>query len=304
MKPFQYMKLSVRFKGLDTPVYPYFLGSFIRGNFGLYLKKVICPFRIRKECDGCLIRARCFYGEIFESQVEKSQSGKDIPHPFVLDIKEEQYRDEETCSDLSFDMVLFGPALNNVEFFILVFSLMAREGIGKSRIKSKEVIVRDHNGEMVYTSKEQKILKMPQVLSFEFGNRAGTRKVRIAYCSPVRLKREKKWVDVPDFEVLIRGALRRVMYLKGVYGESEVIHTGEIIQSAGNVRTSFEELELVDRYRYSNRKNVRMNFGGIIGKQEFEGDILPVHIDLLEFVSVFHIGKSSSFGAGKVGIEI
>jgi len=41
MKPFQYMKLSVRFKGLDTPVYPYFLGSFIRGNFGLYLKKVI-----------------------------------------------------------------------------------------------------------------------------------------------------------------------------------------------------------------------------------------------------------------------
>jgi len=31
---------------------------------------------------------------------------------------------------------------------------------------------------------------------------------------------------------------------------------------------------------------------------------LPVHIDLLEFVSVFHIGKSSSFGAGKVGIEI
>jgi len=304
MKPFEYMKLSVRFNALESEVYPYFLGSFIRGNFGIYLKKALCPFGLRKDCDGCIIHKKCFYGEIFEPEKQESTSGKDIPHPFVLDIIDSQSSQEQKSSHLSFNMILFGPALKNVEFFILVFSLMSKNGIGKNRVKCREVIVEDERGRLVYSSIEQKIVHMPQPLRFQFGTQEPCRKVKIQYRSPVRLKREGQWVGTPDFETLIRASLRRVLLLQQFYGSTDGYSSGEIIETCAPIKNISSDVQWVKQLRYSNRKNTRMNLGGIVGTQVFEGNILPIHLDLLKFVSIFHLGKSSSFGQGKITIEI
>ncbi len=304
MKPFPYMKLTVRFKDLEAEIYPYFLGSFIRGNFGMYLKKTVCPFGLRKPCDNCLIHKKCFYGEIFEPEKEASTSGRNIPHPFVLDTRDEEYVEGMKCTNLTFDILLFGPALKNFEFFILVFSEMGKNGIGKTRIKSREVIIEDHNGEPVYSSQTQRIERSPQVLTFEFDTHPPCERLKVTYTSPVRLKREGKWVGTPDFEILIRAALRRLLYLESFYGSAAGLPTKEIIESSTHIKNVSSDVQWVKRFRYSNRRKEKMNLSGIMGTQEFAGNILPLHLDLLRFVSIFHLGKSSSFGHGKIEVSI
>ena len=303
MKPFLYMKLSVHFKDLEVGINPYFLGSFIRGNFGIYLKKVVCPFGLRKPCDACLIHKKCFYGEIFESEKETTTFGRNIPHPFVLDIRDEENLKEEKCTELMFDILLFGPALANYEFFILVFSEMGKNGIGKARIKSGEVIIRDHTGESIFTSQTQRIKWTPQVLNFEFATHAPYDRIKVTYTSPVRLKREGRLVGEPDFEILIRAALRRFLYLESLYGSAAALPTKEIIETSIPVKSISSDIKWVKRFRYSNRRKEKMNLGGIMGTQEFVGNILPYHLDLLKFVSIFHLGKSSSFGHGKIEVS-
>ena len=303
MKPFPYMKLSVYFKDLEASINPYFLGSFIRGNFGIYLKKTVCPFGLRKPCDTCLIQKKCFYGEIFEPEKETTTFGRNIPHPFVLDIRDEENLKEEKCTGLMFDILLFGPALANYEFFILVFSEMGKNGIGKARIKSGEVIIRDHNNESIFTSQTQRITCAPQVLNFEFAPHLPCERIKVTYTSPVRLKREGRLISEPDFEILIRAALRRFLYLEGLYGSAAVLPTKEIIETSIPIKNVSSDIKWVKRFRYSNRRKETMNLAGIIGTQEFVGNILPYHLDLLTFVSIFHLGKSSSFGHGKIEVS-
>ena len=302
MKPFEYMRMTIKFKVLESEVYSYFLGSFIRGNFGMYLKKTICPFGMRRSCENCLIQKKCFYAEIFESQSDTSTSGRNIPHPFVIDVLEEDDMDEKKNGDLSFDIILFGPALKNYEFFILVFSEMGKKGIGKNRIKCQHVIIDSHEGHVIYSSEKEKILRSPKISTFEFSAKEPTNHLKVTYLSPLRLKRERVFVTTPDFESLIRSSLRRLFYLEEHYGTVTDLPTKEIIEESTKVKTAATDLRWVQRVRYSNRRKYRMNLGGLMGTQEFEGIILPLHIDLLRFASIFHLGKSSTFGHGKIEV--
>lgn len=302
MKPFRYMKLTVTFKGLESEVYPYFLGSFIRGNFGMYLKKTVCPFHFRKSCDVCLIHGKCFYTRIFEARGESGSRDRDIPLPFVIDLVDRD-GDHSRKNDLEFSILLFGPALENYEFFILVFSEMGRHGIGKRRIQCREVLIADQNRRLIYSSRQEKILHSPSLASFKFNKGSAAGRLEVSYRSPVRLKRDGQLVRSPDFEILIRSSLRRFVYLEDLYGTLEELPTTEIVEGSVGVRTVVSDLRWVDRYRYSNRTHLRMNLGGLLGRQEFEGDILSFHVDLLRFASIFHLGNSSTFGHGKIDVR-
>jgi hypothetical protein len=302
MKPFQYMKLNVKFRGLEGEVYPYFLGSFIRGNFGMYLKKTVCPFHFSKSCEDCLIHKKCFYAEIFEARMETTDFGQNIPLPFVIDLVNPG-ETEAVHSDLEFGILLFGPALNNFEFFILVFSEMGKSGIGKRRIKCKQVLVEDHDGQVIYSSGKEKILASPRLLNFEPQAKGFTDRLQVCYRSPVRLKREGKIVQEPDFEVLVRAALRRYVYLEQLYGTPADLPFSEIIEESTRVRTVASDIHWEDRVRYSNRRRHKMNLGGLLGRQEFAGSISPSHLNLLGFASIFHLGKTSTFGHGKIEVR-
>ena len=301
MKPFQYMKLNVKFRELEGEVFPYFLGSFIRGNFGMYLKKTVCPFHFGKSCEDCLIHKKCFYAEIFEAQMETSDFGHTIPLPFVIDLVNNETKTAH--NNLEFGILLFGPALNNFEFFILVFSEMGRKGIGKRRIKCKQVLIEDHDGQVIYSSGKEKILASPRLLNFEPRAKGCTDRLQVTYQSPVRLKRDGKIVQEPDFEVLIRSALRRYVFLEQLYGTPADLPFSEIVEESTRVRTVASDIRWVDQVRYSNRRRHKMNLGGLLGSQEFEGSISPFHLDLLGFASIFHLGKTSTFGHGKIEVR-
>jgi hypothetical protein len=303
VKPFPYIKLAVHFNGLDREIFHYFLGSFIRGNFGMYLKKTVCPFHLRKPCQDCLIHKKCFYVEIFETQRDFDKVGRNIPLPFVIDLEEMENGPEAVNRDIKFQILLYGPALHNVEFFILVFSEMGKNGIGKQRIRCRQMVVEDHDGSLIYSSARERLLKSPQPLNFQLEAGNAVSRLGVAYLSTVRLKREGQLVLSPDFETLIRAALRRLVFLESFYGTPAALPTQEIVKTSAMVRAVASDVHWVDRYRYSNRHRYRMNLGGLLGRQEFAGDISSLHLDLLRFASIFHLGKSSTFGHGKIALE-
>lgn len=304
LKPFAYLRLSVEFRGLEKPVYTYFPGSFIRGTFGFFLRKAVCPFRLKQPCESCLVQQKCFYWEICGLEKQEELTGKNIDNPFVLDIEEQGRKKGERNSDLSFAIVLFGPALKHVEFIILVFLLMGREGIGKERMKCREIVIRDGQGKLVYSSLEQKQVALPQPWFYEFGKQKGNQCIRVKYLSPVQLDQERKWVYPPKFETLVYEGLQRIIYLQEIYGSREPISTREIVKSSQNVHSVWEYVKVVKRLKYSEQKKEKVDWGGIVGIQVFYGSILPVHMDILRFVSIFHLGRNSSFGSGQFRVEV
>ncbi len=307
MEPFKYMKMTVTFKGLEESVYPYFLGSFIRGNFGMYLKKCVCPFGFSRDCQSCLIKNKCFYTEVFEAGRGGVSPETGVP-PYVIDIAGDRFTEDQEVKDLSFNILLFGPALRNFEFFVLVFSEMGKKGIGKKRIKCKEVSVNGHDGKLIYSTKTDKLVSVPEELAFQFGSTQPVNRLKVRYRSPLRLLKNGKMVESPDFENLIRSSLRRLIYLERLYGTdipaADIpLPTREIVAQSTKVETVTNNVQWVHQVRYSNRSKTKMDLGGIIGVQEFKGKIQPYHQDLLKFASIFHLGKSSTFGNGKIELN-
>jgi hypothetical protein len=55
----------------------------------------------------------------------------------------------------------------------------------------------------------------------------------------------------------------------------------------------------LDWQRYSNRQERKMDFGGLLGTVELDGDLAPL-APLLRTAEVVHVGKGATFGLGKL----
>ena len=55
--------------------------------------------------------------------------------------------------------------------------------------------------------------------------------------------------------------------------------------------------------RYSNRTNEKMDFGGLMGSMSFHGD-LSLFVPWLYAAQILHIGGNTTFGMGRIEVEI
>ena len=58
-----------------------------------------------------------------------------------------------------------------------------------------------------------------------------------------------------------------------------------------------------DLPRYSSRQKTRMKLGGFMGKIFFSGSLLPFEEALLSAAELFHLGKNTSFGLGRIEVN-
>ena len=57
-----------------------------------------------------------------------------------------------------------------------------------------------------------------------------------------------------------------------------------------------------DIKRYSNRLGQKMDFSGLLGNVQFEGNITPF-VPWLYAAQILHIGRNTTFGMGKIEVE-
>jgi hypothetical protein len=98
--------------------------------------------------------------------------------------------------------------------------------------------------------------------------------------------------------------LRRHLELAYFYTTDQEIDWNfhSLLEKADTVTKTESHLSWLDLYRYSNRQQTEMTLGGFIGSLSLKGP-LESFGHLLEQAVVFHVGKGTAFGLGKMELK-
>jgi hypothetical protein len=128
--------------------------------------------------------------------------------------------------------------------------------------------------------------------------------VKITLNTPLRLKyRSRLEPDLP-FHVLIRAGLRRLSSLLTYHGsgEPQLDYKG-LVHRAMDVQVMESSIRWFDWRRYSNRQEQAMFMGGMVGEVTY-ADVPSEYLPILSFCQEVHLGKQTTFGLGKITVEL
>ncbi|MEW6380270.1 MAG: CRISPR system precrRNA processing endoribonuclease RAMP protein Cas6 [bacterium] len=305
-------------------ILPPFKGSTFRGAFGTALKRVVCALE-RQDCQSCLLNSRCVYSFFFEKKEGCTKSGVNLPsppHPFVIEPPLTLQEHFKPGDSFDFNLLLFGQANDYLPYCIYAFDQMGQIGIGRY-INGKRAgfilkTVSAH-GKVIYSSQDQRLsrddftteLKIPEPQGQGRQGQQGQEpqgeinRLTIHLKTPLRLKHENHLkADLP-FHILIRAALRRISSLFACYGEGQpaLDYTGLVARAQDqSIKIQASDLHWFDWERYSNRQEVKMLMGGIVGSISYTGN-LGEFLPLLRLCEEVHLGKQSTFGLGQIVVE-
>ncbi len=293
----------------DEICLPEYKGSTFRGGFGHAFKKVVCAIR-GKECVECLLKTRCIYSYVFETQPHEGseilRKYEKAPHPFIIEPPLEEKRFYKPGETISFGLILIGKAIDYLPYFIYTFEELGRIGIGKGkgRYELREVSC---NGKVIYNSVDKQLKPTPpfspSLLKRGMGGvTPNSNLIALNFLTPTRIVVNEDLVVDLEFHHLIRSLLRRISTLSYFHdGKRLELDFKGMIQRAQNVMVKERDTHWYDWERYSARQDVRMKMGGILGSVTFSGD-LPEFMPYLLLGERLHVGKGTSFGLGKYEI--
>lgn len=294
---------------------PAYKGAVFRGGFGYAFKKIVCIQRTKKECTECLLHRRCVYSYIFETSPPEDTKVlrlyRTIPHPFVIEPPLSGDRIVKQNDTLTFNLILIGRAVDYLPYFILTFTELGKQGIGKNRSKFilEKIEALDINGEgkSVYTSEDgvfqndYPLLEASQLNQAESNN--GNRQIEIEFLTPFRVRFDGKITDDIEFHVIFRNLLRRVSSLQYFHcGRELECDYKAYIEDAEKIKTVSNDLQWFDWERYSTRQKQKMTLGGVLGNVKYEGNLRPF-MQILKLGEHIHLGKGTSFGLGQYRIK-
>jgi len=281
-------------------------------------KQVVCVLK-RQSCDECLLKGKCVYSYIFETPHTEALKAKyhssDYPHPFVIEPPLEQKQEYEPGKTLDFNLLLIGKGIDYLPYFIFAFEELGRRGIGRGRGKYhlEKVEALTHpgrqQGKVIYDGVSKTLSAGYKVKDFDeireevLNQDHPTRRLTLHFLTPTRIKHWGKLTKDVDFEILLRGLLRRILLLSELHCDGELqIDCQTLIERAKTeVKTTEKSLVWYDWERYSRRQDTRLKMGGFVGRITFEGDL----DDFLPYVlagEYLHIGKGTVYGLGKYRI--
>ncbi len=294
----------------DTEL-PRFKGSMLHGAMGHALKSTVCAVRV-KVCETCLLRPTCVYARVFEVKPNPDQatSQVNLPHPYVLDGSEMSKQFYETGERFRFTLLLFGGMIDLLPYFIYTFESMGCRGLGRrteegrSAFSLKAVHMLD---KLIYDPHDP-FLPSPiprQTLNLSPGpGDEDVERLRLYLQTPLRVKDKGRFASDLDFPLLLRAIVRRLKALKSEFCETPFeLPLQELFDRADEVKVTGKEIRWEEQTRYSSRQNSRQLMGGLRGHISLEGG-LTLYMPLLRAAEVVHIGKETSFGLGKVVMEV
>jgi len=135
----QAVKLVVRTRwqrpnGIPGPA----IANVLRGALGLTLRKLVCPEGWHDHpCAPCPLYRECTYGQVFmptppddSTQLRLQQ---DLPRPFVIEPPGMHPDERVTPEGLTFRLMLFGTAIQQLPYFISTLDRLGFEGMGRDR---------------------------------------------------------------------------------------------------------------------------------------------------------------------------
>lgn len=309
-----YGRYEFRCRFESDAVLPRYKGSTFRGVFGKALKRVVCAFK-GQECEQCLLRDRCIYAIVFESSsFSNATEGSRVvspPHPFVIEPPLDQASIFPAGTSFIFHLLLFGGTNQDLPYFIYAFDEMGKIGIGRrvngergrfilQEVRAGKKSIYSKSDNRISDTKPYQQIELAEPVTFT----QETFQLNVKMLTPLRVKYKNRLKAGLPFHVLVRAMLRRISNLFNHYGDGEPpLDYPGLVKKAENIRIADSNLEWFDWRRYSKRQERGMIMGGITGAVTYEGD-LSEYVPLLDFCSKVHIGKQTSFGLGKIQVDI
>lgn len=309
---FRFAQFHFILKATSSFKLPPYKGSVFRGCFGKTLKRVACSVN-GADCGSCTVRSGCAYFYIFETRQNHGGCQDDeqmAPHPFIIIPPLSTVRHYSPGDLLDLNIVLVGRGIDYLPYFIFSIIEMGKRGIGsdygKFAVSTVQSVRPFGTVDHVYLSESGRIdysgppIIIEDIIPALDNHDSG--RIELEFITPARLISRGKLVDSPGFSVLIRCLLRRIAALMSFHHDCalEIDYKG-LVEKSEKIRLAMSSLRWLDWERYSNRQQTRMKLGGIVGRVEYEGDILP----FLPFIGLgehIHVGKNTGFGLGKYRI--
>jgi hypothetical protein len=280
----------------------------LRSVIGSQLRRLCCVSR-HSACSECMFSQSCAYGFAFESIVPKNNrvlKGRDrISHPVLLET--EQFSDV-TADSLRFSMIFLGGAVKYLPYFYYALKNSGKSGILKERFRFTLRDLRDGSRSLLITEDTLDTRFEPEVWEYAPESAAGTtqKNLMIRIISPLRFKVGGRYTDrfgAGDFALCLH---RRAQTLCSQYGINEVFAAGTEDDPAYRFSKGWDiaESRLVwrDYTHYSARQKQPMRLGGVTGTMLLSGEFSPYEYALLRFAEIFHAGKNTNFGLGKIDL--
>jgi len=301
--PFRTFRFELK---TEQPFYlPAYAGSMMRGGFGRSFRRISCAFG-RKPCEECMLRSRCFYHRIFETTTDKPGRPFQTTHPYIIR-PIQKLGGKEEAEVLSLEVTLMDDALDALPHFVYAFIEFGRFGMGKERAQFElDRVV--SKGDILYQNGDSNIElpAEPMILdSFMEPVPDSVQQVQLRFLTPVRAKIRQRYRSKLSFQDIVRLSTRRVRVLSRALEREDPFteKTNKLMEQALDVRTVSSNCRWFDWRRYSSRQQQAMHLGGVVGEMSFAGDLTP-YVPLLKAGEILHIGKNTSFGLGKVEVEI
>lgn len=291
-------------------------GSMLRGAAMHGFKRLYCG---RPQGQICQLRCRmpgaCEYGRIFETPAPADSyllaSQPFAPRPYVLWDRGDRWRDYRSGDVFSFELVLIGCANAALPAFTLAFQQAAAQGFGRpgrwrlARVTAVSAL--DGAETTVFDGRFRPLDR--QVFAFGYReaqtwaeSRGAVSAVQLHFVSPTRLTFRKRWIRHPEFQVLVRGLLRRLSLLSEAHGGGPwwPEDATALLEAAAQVKVVHNEVRIVGWKRRSARRG-EMKLLGFTGPVWYQGNLTPF-LPLLWLGQFVHVGKACVFGNGRYEI--
>jgi hypothetical protein len=253
-----------------------------------------------------MVSDSCGYFQVFESQDEsKKQDGFFFkPHPYIISpSSKNEYKKGEV---LEFSITIFGEYIRYMPYFIYSFELMGKLGFGEKRHKFQLREVKDfYSSQSVYQGEKLYSSNITEKSVQDYANFINKKnyhnhlmQFNLDFQTPARFVEDKKIVHELTPSILLDSIIRRYKIMHQFYGsfvESDL--------ELGNLQLEQSKQQRYKSWkRYSNRQGKTLEQGGVTGSYSISLTEPKLAL-FLYCMEILHIGKSTTFGLGKVRLE-
>lgn len=285
-----------------------------RSVIGKHLHDICC---IRKKifCKDCSLSESCGYAILFETPIKHDSfelKGRSSgTHPYVMTVHKPDgsvfFLDDTDNGDLKdfiIEVVAFELAIPSFSYFFTALYNAGKEGLFKER--RKYVITSIETKIETYYPSGDSIRISPFIEKWEsdLEDRFEDHKLEIKFLTPFRYVENGSISEPINGFHLINSANRRMRILTELYGHNYVpfLYDKKFLTEP-YIRVTERKLTWKESSRFSAKQKSLMLLGGVVGNMQLEGRFTKSMIDMIDGVSIFHIGKNTAFGFGKLEVK-
>lgn len=284
---------------------PAYQGSTWRGLIGNALLDVVCPWD-RKDCAACRNSGACAYHYLYEAGLGE-KAFANLPRPYIF------FSTNKNGTEMSVEMTLIGQAGDFLPHLVAAWIRAGELGAGKGRgsfflqkvyaLQPKDELKVLYDGGWVIENSGEWTLPFTHYLM----DTVPEPPWQVGIQTPLRLRQDGRNIGAIDWENAFKSLAIRLSLINQKYCGGTRLDKDSwqrVISFLARPGRAETRTKWFDWSRFSSTQHTHVPMGGVIGMHLITPPAsLSTWWDWWQAASLFHLGKGTSMGLGKVSIR-